>query len=200
MATVVKLGPADHGRPMRREEFERGDYEQGYKYELIDGSLYVSPLPNPPEGLVEDWVTTKLKNYARRRPDVINWVYGKTRVFVPGRPGETIPEPDVAAYRSFPLNRDYREIRWERVSPVLVVEVLSRDDPAKDLMRNRGLYLLVSSIKEYWIVDPRADPNRPGLRVHRRFGRRWRITDLAFGETYTTPLLPGFKLVIDPHR
>ena len=43
----------DHGRPMRRDEFEAGEYEEGYKYELIDGKIYVSPQPNAPEGWVE---------------------------------------------------------------------------------------------------------------------------------------------------
>ena len=39
MATVLKIGPADHGRPMTLDEFQAGDYEEGYKYELIDGEL-----------------------------------------------------------------------------------------------------------------------------------------------------------------
>jgi Uma2 family endonuclease len=200
MATIVQIGPADHGRPLTAREFQGGDFEEGYQYELIDGRLYVSPLPNPPEGIVEDWVETKLKQYARRRPEVINWVYNKTRVYVSGRPGATMPEPDVAAYRDFPMHRRLRDIRWKDVSPLLVVEVLSRDDPAKDLMRNAGLYFLVPSIKEYWILDPRFDADRPSLRVHRRFGRRWRIAEYSFGETYTTRLLPGFELLIDPRR
>ncbi len=68
MATVVKLGPNDHGRPMRRDEFEAGEYEEGFKYELIDGKIYGSPQPNAPEGWVEDWVSNKLREYARGDP------------------------------------------------------------------------------------------------------------------------------------
>ena len=46
MSTVQsKLGPADHGRAMTLDEFDDADYEPGYKYELIDGRLYVSPDP-----------------------------------------------------------------------------------------------------------------------------------------------------------
>ena len=37
MATVPKMGPADHGRPLDLDEFMAGDYEEGYQYELIDG-------------------------------------------------------------------------------------------------------------------------------------------------------------------
>jgi hypothetical protein len=37
MGVLVKIGPADHGRPMSLEEFETERYEEGYKYEIIDG-------------------------------------------------------------------------------------------------------------------------------------------------------------------
>jgi hypothetical protein len=36
------------------------------------------------------------------------------------------------------------------------------------------------------------------MRVHRRYGKRWKIIELAYGDTYTTRLLPGFALTIDP--
>src|SRR3954471_24902372 len=136
MATVSKLGPADHDRPMTLDEFMAGDYAEGYQYGLIDGKLYVSPLPNLPEDLVEEWLYFKLKLFSREHPEVINFVTNKARVFVPVRPGVTNPEPDVAAYRKFPLERPFRELRWQDVSPVLVAEVLSHEDPDKDLVRN----------------------------------------------------------------
>jgi Uma2 family endonuclease len=201
MATVTKTGPADHGRPMTLDEFLTGSYEPGYKYELIDGKLYVSPEPNLPEGLVERWLFRKLDRYSDEHPEVLNWVYYKTRVFVPGRRRVTCPEPDLAAYHDFPLDADYRDIRWQDVSPVLVVEVLSEGDPGKDLVRNVELYLQVPSIREYWILDSRDDPNRPTMQVYRRRGQRWqRVIDVAPGETYTTRLLPGFELILDPRR
>src|SRR5437667_9472182 len=98
MATGLKIGAADHGRPMTLDEFRTGDYEEGYQYELIDGKLYVSPQPNPPQGLVEKWIYHKLDDYSRQQPGVVNFVYNKTSVFVPDRPGITNPEPDVSAY------------------------------------------------------------------------------------------------------
>jgi Uma2 family endonuclease len=200
MGTVLKLGPADHCRPMTLDEFMAGDYAGGYQYELIDGKLYVSPQPNLPQNRVEEWLSFQFSLYAREHPGVINYVSNKARVFVPGRPGVTNPEPDVAAYRKFPFHRPFRKLRWQDVSPVLVVEVLSLDDPDKDLVRNVELYFQVPSIKEYWLLDTREDPEHPLLRVHRRYGRRWRIIDVAPGETYTTRLLPGFELLLDPHR
>jgi Uma2 family endonuclease len=198
MATVLKIGPGDHGRPMTLDELTAGDFEEGYQYELIDGRLYVSPQPDAPQGMVERWIGLKLQYYCDAHPKVINFVYGKTRVFVPGRPGLTTPEPDVAAYRDFPVELDFREIRWQDVSPFLVVEVLSPDDPDKDLVRNVALYHQVPSIKEYWLLDTRDDPNRPSMTAYRRHGKGWRTIDLAYGDTYTTRLLPDFRLVLDP--
>src|SRR5947209_2462440 len=116
MATVVKIGPVDHGRPMSLEEFEGGDYEEGYEYELIDGRLYVSPLPDLPENQIQEWLNDNLKEYAWRRPDVINYVSSGARVFVPGRPAATTPEPDQAAYHNFPVHLPRRQVRWRDVS------------------------------------------------------------------------------------
>jgi Uma2 family endonuclease len=200
MATVLKMGPANHGQPISLDEFMAGDYEEGYQYELIDGELYVVPQPDAPQGVSEYWIARKLDHYAEKHPTIINFVYTKCRVFVPGRRKTTCPEPDVTAYHDFPLDLPLAQIRWQDVSPILVVEVLCADDPEKDLVRNVALYLQVPSIKEYWILDTLADPDHPTMRVHRRHGKKWRIIDVAAGATYTTRLLPGFKLLLDPHR
>jgi Uma2 family endonuclease len=83
------------------------------------------------------------------------------------------------------------------VSPVLVVEVLSVDTADKDLERNRRLYAQVPSIQEYWILDTREGSANLTLYVYRRRGRRWtRPRTVLQGATYTTPLLPGFSLVM----
>src|SRR5262245_21541553 len=102
MATALKIGPSDNGRPMSLEEFLAGDYEEGCRYELIDGKLYVSPLPDLPENQVQEWINDALKQYARKHPEVINYISSGARVFVPGRPEVTVPEPDQAAYHDFP--------------------------------------------------------------------------------------------------
>jgi Uma2 family endonuclease len=193
-----KLGPADHGRPMTLEEFMAGDYIEGYHYELIDGKLYVSPEANLSEYRVDDWINFKLKLYAHYHPEVINFVANKARVFVPGRQRVTAPEPDAAAYRDYPLDLPWDSVRWEDVSPVLVVEVLSPDNPEKDLVRNVDLYLQVPSIKEYWLFDTRDGSEQFRLQVRRRHGRRWRLLEFGPGETYTTKLLPDFTLIVAP--
>jgi Uma2 family endonuclease len=89
---------------------------------------------------------------------------------------------------------------WEAVSPVLVAEVLFEADPFKDLVRNVELFLRVPSIREYWIVDARRGAARMNLIVRRRRGKKWAMREYGFRERYTTTLLPGFSLLIDPRR
>jgi Uma2 family endonuclease len=207
MATVMKsanrtkptkLGPLDYGLPMTFEEYMAGDYREGYRYELIDGRLYVSPLPNFPEDWVNTWLRSSLQAYAAANPRVINYACGPGRLFVPDRPGITAPEPDLLAYKNFPRNRQKRDIRWQDISPILVGEILSANDPGKDLLRNVALYLQVSSIKEYWILDAREDADFPTMLVYRRRGKQWQEPiQVGPNETYTTTLLPGFALTLD---
>jgi Uma2 family endonuclease len=200
MKTLLRLGPKDHGRPLTLDEFTSAPYQEGYHYELIEGKLYVSPLPNLPHGFIERWLGRELDAYSNAHPEVINFVYGKTRVFVPDHPEVTAPEPDLAAYQDFPVDREPDELRWEDVSPVLVVEILSEDDPDKDLVRNVKLYLMVPSIREYWILDGRQSASTPSMLVFRRRGERWqKAIQIAHGDTYTTRILPGFTLTLAPH-
>jgi Uma2 family endonuclease len=200
MTTILKLGPADHGRPLSSEEFHTASWQSGYRYELIHGKLYVSPVPDLPQNWLELWLFGKLNLYVLERPEIINFVTNKARVFVPDETEATQPEPDLAAYQDFPRDISIADMNWRNVSPLLVVEVMGQDDPEKDLERNVELYLQVPSIREYWIVDPRPDADNPTLLVYRRRGQRWqRLIEVSSGETYTTRLLPGFSLLIDPH-
>jgi Uma2 family endonuclease len=199
MTTLLKIGPADHGRPLTLEEFQSADGQEGFRYEIIGGKLYVSPMPNPSENWAEEWLGDWLRLYARAHSGVINYVSSKARVFVPGIAEVTAPEPDLAAYHNYPCDRAPRDLRWEEVSPLLVVEVLVGGDPDKDLNRNVELYRQVASIQEYWILDAREDATLPTLLVYRRRDRsRWRkVLTVEPASTYTTDLLPGFSLTLN---
>jgi Uma2 family endonuclease len=197
MTTQLYLTPQDEGRPMSLEEFQAASGQEGYHYELIEGKLEVSPLPDLPHDFIRKWLERQLDDYSDRHPEVINHVQAPARVFVPERPEKTTPEPDVAAYRDFPVDPLIEELNWRDVSPIVVAEILSEDTAGKDLVRNLGLYLRVPSIREYWIVDPRASASQPQLTVHRRRGRRWQQPiEIAGGGSYTTRLLPNFQLVL----
>lgn len=198
--TKLKFGPADHGRPVTADELGEAEYDEGHLFEVIDGRFYVSPKPGLPEGFLDDWLYDKLRDFVRACPEVANKVSDGARVFVPGRPELTVPEPDLAVYRNFPFDVPIRELNWEEVSPVVVAEVLVEGDAEKDLVRNVDLYFQVPSIAEYWILDGSENPDQPLFIARRRWGTRWLLTEVPYGESYTTRTLPGFELLIDPRR
>jgi Uma2 family endonuclease len=200
VAVATSLGLADHGHPVTLEEFESAEFEEGYKYELIDGRLYVSPAPNLPEDCNVAWLFEKLLAYKLRHPKAIRHLSQKARVFVPGRAETTCPEPDISVFRVFPVDVPLEKRKWQSVSPILVVEVLYDADPYKDLVRNVELYLQVPSIREYWLLDARYSADEPTLIVHRRRGKQWVRREFPFGVTYKTKLLPGFSLIVDPRK
>ncbi len=200
MQTRLYLTHEDHGRALSWDEFASADFEGGYRYEMIEGRVFVSPAPNIPHEDYVEWFKRLLDAYAAGRPDLLRSIRTRACVFLPDAAVEEVsaPEPDLACYAEFaarfgpPVDRrDY--------SPILVVEVISPDTVDKDLVRNRRLYLRVPGIREYWILDPREGVEGLTMLVYRRRGRRWAAcVTVAPGATYTTPLLPGFSLVLDP--
>ncbi len=96
-------------------------------------------------------------------------------------------EPDLAVLRSRSDPRN--EPRYWRGADV-VVEVVSPDDPARDLVAKRADYA-EAGIPEYWIVDPRAETvtvltlGGGTYAEHGMFSR---------GDTATSALLDGFAV------
>jgi Uma2 family endonuclease len=198
----LSLTPADQGRRLSLDEFLHADVQPGYRYELIYGRLEVSPAPNLPHDRLLKWLGRRFEAYIKQHPEVINEVFGPARVFLPDvEEGVTAPEPDLACYHDFPVDLPEDQVNWQDVSPLLVVEVISPDTASKDLERNVPLYLLVPSIREYWIVDPRTGYHSPSLTVHRRRGQRWqKPIRVPAGGSYATRLLPDFTLDLDRRR
>jgi Uma2 family endonuclease len=195
MTTLLRLGPADQGRHVTDEDLASAHFDEGYRYEVIDGKLFVSPTPDLPHNTVEDWLGECWKDYSRQHPEVVNYVARGARIFIPGRPRLTVPEPDLAAYQNFPIDTPWRLRNWRLISPVFVAEIVSQDNADKDLIRNVGLYLQVPSVREYWILDPRDDPIR--LLIRRRRGSRWqREIVVVEGETYTSRHFPGLEVTL----
>jgi len=194
-------GPECHGQRMSYEEFASAAWQEGYQYELIHGRVVVAAMPNMPHFTLDRWLNGRLQKYVELHSEVINLVGGPVRVIVPDIAEATCPEPDVAAYSDFPLHLPFDDLDWRDYSPILVVEIISTDNARKDLERNVELYLQVPSIREYWIIDPRESADRPSMIVYRRRGKNWqKPIHVAYCKTYTTKLLPGFALVMDPHK
>jgi Uma2 family endonuclease len=193
-----QLGPADHGRDLTYDEFLAWDYEEGHKYELIDGRLYVSPLGEFRHDWVRQHVLQVLTLYKHRRPSAVQRISANAGVFVPNRRKTTCPQPDIAVYHTCPPGP---EVEWEDISPIVVVDIVCGDG-AKGYVRNVKLYERVPSIREYWVFDRCTKMAGPSLTVyHRESGRqKWKTDDYGPEDVYSTKLLPGFKLPVCPPK
>jgi hypothetical protein len=65
--------------------------------------------------------------------------------------------------------------------------------PAADLPEDSVEKWLYAKVLLYSLAHP-------DVIVHRRYRGRWQVIEVGFGETYTTRLLPGFKLLLDIHK
>src|SRR5262249_60887866 len=82
MSPQLYLTPADQGMPLTLDELERAGGLEGYRYELIDGKLEVSPLPELPHDCLARWLIRKLGRYSERHPQVINDLPGPAPAIV----------------------------------------------------------------------------------------------------------------------
>lgn len=183
----AKIGPRSAGMLMSAEEFDdlrEGEWVEGFRYELINGVLVVSPAARPAERGPNELLGIMLFLHKRDHPEG-------------PRLDDTLPEHTVL---DTPNRRRCDRAIWaglgrvpseERDVPTIVVEFVSSGKRGwiRDYEEKRREYGAAGA-KEYWIFD--------------RFARR--LTAVRYGEgepveivvpdggRYETPILPGFVL------
>ncbi len=119
--------------------------DDGNKYELIRGELFVTPPPTPDHETVAARLTRALDPYVAANH--LGFVYHPRAVL---RFEGSEVEPDLMV-RQPPATRG---TPWEAApTPVLIVEILSPYTRRRDRTHKRELYL-DAGVAEYWIVDP----------------------------------------------
>jgi Uma2 family endonuclease len=121
--------------------------DDGNKYELIDGELFVTPAPTDAHETIGARLTRRLDPYVAANR--LGLVYHPRAVVRRGR-SEVEPDLMVRAEKT-PGTTDWTDAPL----PVLVVEILSPTTRRRDLSRKRAFYLNIG-VAEYWIVDPEA--------------------------------------------
>jgi Uma2 family endonuclease len=134
---------ASRQRAWTLEQLERLP-EDGNKYEVVHGELFVTPAPQVKHQNVVNVLADIL------RPFVTRWklgrVYGGHDVI---RHGDSEVEPDLMVRQL----ADPAEDDWRRLPlPELVVEVVSGSSRLRDYNQKRAYYLELG-IPDYWIVD-----------------------------------------------
>jgi Uma2 family endonuclease len=156
--------------------------DDGKRYEIVDGEVYVTPAPNVRHQNIVLFLARQVADHLDR--------HGGGRVYVAPldvvlSPTDVV-EPDVLfvadgdAHRLTPANL--------QGPPTLAVEVLS--DARHDRVHKRRLYAKFG-VAEYWIVDP--DGER--VEVYRLADGEYPTPTLfEAGTVLTTDLLPGLSI------
>jgi Uma2 family endonuclease len=146
--TIAEAWP-EHGEGFTIADLDRMP-DDGHRYELLDGTLIVSPAPGLPHQRVAIMLAMLLEQACPE--DLI--VFPNVNV----RMAEaTALEPDVVIAR----RSDSGGARLVH-TPLLVAEILSPDSALRDLNLKKAAYEQ-SSIPSYWVIDP--DLDRPALRA-----------------------------------
>ena len=118
--------------------------DDGNRYEVLDGQLFVTPLPAVPHQVIATRILVLLVPYVERHS--LGIVVGPGSVIV----GDDELQPDVAV---FPVTLSRGEQEWDALPrPLLVVEVLSRTTRRRDLELKRRAYQ-AWGIPTYWVID-----------------------------------------------
>ena len=118
--------------------------DDGNKYELVDGALFVTPAPSPEHESLASQLLAILVPYCSAQ--------GIGRVFTPRavvRVGGSEVEPDIMVR---PHTASVPRSWQDAPTPLLVVEIASRTTFRRDREQKRAFYLR-SGVAEYWIVD-----------------------------------------------
>ena len=178
-----ELGPDAAGIRMTSREFDRAEFVEGWRYELINGVLVVSPIPLEEERDPNEELGHLLRLYRDAHPQGAALTATLTEQTVKTRKNRWRVDRVIWAG----LGR--RPRRGE--TPTVVVEFVSegKRDRERDYVEKRDEYMEVG-VKEYWVIDRFSRT----LTVFRRRGRRVQKRVFQESETYTTDLLPGFEL------
>ena len=160
--------------------------DDGNRYELIEGELFVSRSPGIPHQRVLHNFQFEFELYLKSNP---------IGILVPGT-GAVFSDYDAV----IPDLLFVRNERWEDVTtgpritgaPDVVVEILSpgTENRRRDLSVKRQLYAKYG-VQEYWIVDPEDR----SVEIYRLLGQSLeKIAALKNDDEITSPILPGFQL------
>jgi Uma2 family endonuclease len=160
--------------------------EDGNRYELIEGELFVSCAPNlVHQGIVRDLILV-FGAYLVKKP--VGQIYPGPGVIFSDFSGVI---PDLV----FVGNEQVKEIAaGDRIKgpPELIIEILSpgAENERRDRHSKRQLYRKYG-VKEYWVVDPQ----KRRIEVYRT-SRLKLVATVGIRDEITTPLLSGFRCLV----
>jgi Uma2 family endonuclease len=119
--------------------------DDGNKYEVVRGELFVTPPPTDEHETIAARLTRLIDPFVSAHG--LGLVYRPRAVM---RFEQSEVEPDLMVRQP----QAHRKARWETASkPILIVEVLSDSTRRRDHNQKKDFYM-DAGVAEYWIVDP----------------------------------------------
>jgi Uma2 family endonuclease len=125
--------------------------DDGYRYEVIDGVLYMSPPPLIRHQRTSIRIETRFIDFLKLHPlgEILHAPVG-VRL-----PNQSVPlQPDIVFIRAERL--DIIRENYIEGTPDLIIEILSPSNWLYDRREKLQVYQ-EAGVLEYWIVDPRAE-------------------------------------------
>jgi Uma2 family endonuclease len=180
----LALGPSAAGIRLTVDEFDEAQFEPGWRDELIEGVLVVSPSALPPERSSNQLLGHWLLAYREHHPQ-------GTAL------DDTLPEHDIHLANS---RRRADRVIWAGLgwqprideTPSIAVEFVSegKRNVLRDYTKKRDEYRALG-IREYWVIN-RFDRT---MTVYKLDGT---VIIARENDVYGTSLLPGFQLSLFP--
>ncbi len=139
------------GKWPERGAWTAGEWEQlpddGNRYEIIDGVLYVTTAPSPLHQWCSDSLVYLLRTYLDEQKPPKGMLFSATGVILPTGP----VIPDIVYLHV----RNLRILTEKRITgvPDLLIEIASPGTAAYDRREKQDAYAL-SGVPEYWWVNP----------------------------------------------
>jgi Uma2 family endonuclease len=188
ISAPTELGPIPAQGDWTYEDYRRLP-EDGWRYEVLEGVLHMTPAPRTSHQEVLGNLVDLVRTYVKSRS--LGRVYfAPTDVRLPGGLGNPV-QPDLFFVAAEHLSK-VKEAFVEG-SPDLIAEVLS---PTNWLDDRRDKYRIYAQagVREYWIVDP--DRKIVEVFVLRR-GAYEVLGRFESGEIATSEVLKGFEAAVD---
>lgn len=170
------------------EDYVKLQEPEGVRYELSGGELIVTPSANYYHNEIRDEFNARLRVFVKSRKlgGVISEMDFKLV-------GETVRRPDVAFIRAERLRGVDLEKVPLPVAPDLVIEIVSKNDRADDLLLKVSQYLAAGT-QAVWLLYPNtrlAYRYTPGKLEPE-------VRSVDAGQTFEEPgLLPGFSITLN---
>ncbi len=178
-----RLGPRSAGMLLTTQEFDRARFVEGWRYELINEVLVVSPIPSRNERDPNEEIGYTLRGYKEFHPQ------GSAL-------DATLIEEEIETKKN---RRRADRVIWAGLgrlpganeTPTIIIELVSKGkiNQERDYVVKRAEYREIG-VKEYWVIDRFAKT----MTVYRFTAERDEVLVITADKTYSTSLLPGYEL------